>query len=137
MKTFMATIAAATVLTGFGTAGFGGPMAASGANDVAFAVQAQQAQSSSSGRRTSDATTISARCSHAASSGRHALRDRRTCAAVSRVVFVWNLKIDFWIGKVVREGDHFAVQAVADGAPGLIVLVREDGSLKILAVEGS
>jgi hypothetical protein len=26
---------------------------------------------------------------------------------------------------------------VADGAPGLIVLVREDGSLKILAVEGS
>jgi hypothetical protein len=50
---------------------------------------------------------------------------------------VWNLKIDFRIGKLVRLGSHFAVQAVADGAPGLIVLVREDGSLKILAVEGS
>jgi hypothetical protein len=36
----------------------------------------------------------------------------------------------------VRTGDHYAVQAVADGAPGLIVLVREGGSLKILAVEG-
>jgi hypothetical protein len=50
---------------------------------------------------------------------------------------VWNAKIDFRIGKLVRVGDHFAVQAVADGAPGLIVLVREDGSLKILAVEGT
>jgi len=34
-------------------------------------------------------------------------------------------------------GGHYPAQAVADGAPGLIVLVREAGSLKILAVGGS
>ena len=67
----------------------------------------------------------------------HALRDRRTCAAVARVEFVWSLKIEFRLGKVVYQGDRLVVQAVADGAPGRIVLVREDGSLKILAVEGS
>jgi hypothetical protein len=67
----------------------------------------------------------------------HALRDRRTCTAVSHAAFVWSLRIEFRIGKVVREGDRFAVQAVADGAAGRIVLVREDGSLKILAVEGA
>src|SRR5262249_40012574 len=67
----------------------------------------------------------------------HALRNQRTCAAVTRVAFVWSLRIEFRIGKVVREGDRFVVQAVADGAPGRIVLVRQDGSLKILAVEGS
>jgi len=55
---------------------------------------------------------------------------------VSRVEFVWSSRIEFRIGKVVREGDRLVVQAVADGAPGRIVLVREDGSLKILAVDG-
>ncbi len=137
MKTFMATIAAATVLAGFGTSGFGGSMAASGANDVAFAVQAQRAAveffQSQNERRYDDLCALFSRSFIRA----HALRDRRTCAAVARVEFVWNLKIDFRIGKLVRAGDHYAVQAVADGAPGLIVLVREDGSLKILAVEGA
>ena len=57
----------------------------------------------------------------------HALRDRRTCSAVIRVVFVWNGKIDFRIGTATREGSHVVVQAVADGAPGRIVLVREQG----------
>jgi hypothetical protein len=66
----------------------------------------------------------------------HALRDRRTCAAVMRVAFVWNGKIRFRIGKVTSEGGRVAVRAVADGAPGLILLVREAGSLKILSVEG-
>ncbi len=137
MKTFMATMTAAAVLSGFGTSDVGGPMAASGANDVAFAVQAQRVAveffRSQNERRYDDLCALFSRGFIRA----HRLRDRRTCAAVTRVEFVWNLKIDFRIGKLVRLGDRYAVQAVADGAPGLIVLVREDGSLKILAVEGS
>jgi hypothetical protein len=131
----MATLAAATLLSGFGTSGAAGAMAASGANDVAFAAQAQRVAFEffqwQNERRYDDLCALFSRGFIRA----HALRDRRTCAAVTRVAFVWNAKIDFRIGKLVRVGDHFAVQAVADGAPGLIVLVREDGSLKILAVE--
>jgi len=65
----------------------------------------------------------------------HGLRDRRTCAAVLRVAFVWSGKIDFQIGRATREGDRVVVRAVADGAPGRIVLVRESGALRILALE--
>jgi hypothetical protein len=111
-------------------------MVASGSNDAAFAVQAQHVAfeffQSQNERRYDDLCALFSRGFIRA----HALRDRRTCAAVTRVAFVWNGKIDFRIGKLVRTGDHYAVQAVADGAPGLIVLVREGGSLKILAVEG-
>jgi hypothetical protein len=66
----------------------------------------------------------------------HALRDRRTCTAVMRVVFVWSEKIDFRIGRVTREGKRVVVHAVADGSPGRIVLVSEGGEFKILAVSG-
>jgi hypothetical protein len=66
----------------------------------------------------------------------HGLRDQRTCAAVLRVAFVWSGKIEFRIGKITRDGYRVDVQAVADGAPGRIVLVSESGSLRILAVEG-
>jgi len=65
----------------------------------------------------------------------HALRDRQTCAAVTRAAFVWSLRIEFRIGKATREGSRVVVQAVADGAPGRIVLVPEDGALRILAVQ--
>jgi hypothetical protein len=67
----------------------------------------------------------------------HGLRNGRTCAAVMRVEFVWNLRIEFRIGKATREGARVVVQAVVDGAPGRIVLVREGGGLRILAVEGA
>jgi hypothetical protein len=66
----------------------------------------------------------------------HALRDRQTCTAVMRVAFVWSGKIVFRIGTVARDGDRFVVRAVVDGVPGRIVLVREDGTLRILAVQG-
>jgi hypothetical protein len=55
---------------------------------------------------------------------------------VLRIAFVWNGKIEFRIGKAAREGSRVVVRAVADGAPGRIVLVREGGALRILAVEG-
>ena len=112
-------------------------MAASGADGVGLAAQARQVAveffRSQNERRYDDLCGLLSRGFIRA----HALRDRRTCAVVARVAFVWSLKIDFRIGKFVRVGDRLVVQAVADGAPGLIVLVREDGSLKILAVEGS
>jgi hypothetical protein len=136
MKNFMATIAAATVLAGFGTAGLCGPVLASGSNDPTLADQARQVAveffRSQNERRYDGLCGLLSRGFYRT----HALRDRRTCVAVSRVAFVWSLKIDFWIGNVVREGARFVVQAVADGSPGRIVLVREGGSLKILAVEG-
>ena len=65
----------------------------------------------------------------------HALRDRQTCTAVMRVAFVWSGRIEFRIGDVSREADRVVVHAVADGAPGRLVLVREDGALRILAVQ--
>ena len=67
----------------------------------------------------------------------HALRDRQTCTAVMRVAFVWSGRIDFQIGDVTRVADGVVVHALADGAPGRLVLVREDGALRILAVQGS
>jgi hypothetical protein len=66
----------------------------------------------------------------------HGLRDRRTCAAVMRVALVWSAKIEFRIGRVTQDGYRVVVQAVADGSPGQLVLVREGGSLRILAVQG-
>src|SRR5262249_18084483 len=66
----------------------------------------------------------------------HALRDRRTCTAEMRVAFVWSGKIEYRIGRVTREHDRGVVQAIADGARGRIVLTREDGALRIVAVQG-
>jgi hypothetical protein len=65
----------------------------------------------------------------------HGLRDRQTCTAVMRVAFVWSGRIDFRIGSVTHEVNRVVVHAVADGAPGRLVLVREDGALRILALQ--
>jgi hypothetical protein len=65
----------------------------------------------------------------------HSLHDRQTCTAVMRVVFVWSGRIVFRIGDVTRAADGVVVHALADGAPGRLVLVREDGALRILAVQ--
>lgn len=136
MTRWMATIAAAAALTGLGTSGLGGPIAASGANGETLVAQARHVAveffRSQNERRYDDLCGLLSR----GFIRTHALRDRRTCAAVCRVAFVWSLRIEFRIGRVVYQGDRLVVQAVADGAPGRIVLVREDGSLKILAVEG-
>jgi hypothetical protein len=66
----------------------------------------------------------------------HRLPDRQTCVASLRVSFLWSGPIAFRIGAVERDGNRFVVHAVADGAPGRIVLVRQDGDLKIVAVQG-
>jgi hypothetical protein len=66
----------------------------------------------------------------------HALGDQRTCAAVLRVAFVWSGRIEFRIGAITLEADRVVVRAVADGSPGRLLLVREDGAFRILAVQG-
>jgi len=136
MKTFIVIIAAAAVLSGFGMSGFDGPMGASGANDVALALQARRVAveffRSQNERRYDDTCRL-------LSNGflrSHGLRDRRTCAAVMRVAFVWSEKIDFRIGSVTNAHGRVVVDAVADRAPGRLVLGREDGELRIFAVEG-
>src|SRR5262245_39346776 len=113
MTRWPTTVAAAAVLSAFGISGAGEPMVASGSNDAALAVRARQVAleffESQNQRRYDDLCALFSRGFIRA----HALRDRRTCAAVTRVAFVWNGKIDFRIGKLVRAGGQFAVQAVA------------------------
>jgi hypothetical protein len=65
----------------------------------------------------------------------HALRDQRTCTAVLRVAFVWNGRIEFRVGAITVEADRVVVRAVADGSPGRFVLVRENGALRIVALQ--
>ena len=65
----------------------------------------------------------------------HALRDQRTCSAVLRVAFVWNGRIEFRVGAITVEADRVVVRAVADGSPGRLVLVRENGTLRIVALQ--
>src|SRR5262245_60146050 len=65
----------------------------------------------------------------------HRLPDRQTCVASLRISFLWSGPIVFRIGAVERHGDRFVVHAIADDAPGRIVLVRQDRELKILAVQ--
>ena len=65
----------------------------------------------------------------------HGLRDQQTCVAVLRVAYTWSGRIEFRIGKVTRQAERVVVRAVADGSPGRIVLLRENGTLKIFAVQ--
>jgi hypothetical protein len=64
----------------------------------------------------------------------HRLRDQQTCVALLRISFMWSGQIAFKIGAVDRVKNGFVVRAIADGAQGQIVLVKENGDLKILAV---
>jgi hypothetical protein len=128
----IATLAAASAV---GTAGLGGTLTLSGSSE-ATALQARAVAveffRSQNERRYDDTCRL-------LSNGflrSHGLRDRRTCAAVMRVAFVWSEKIDFRIGSVTNAHGRVVVDAVADRAPGRLVLGREDGELRIFAVEG-
>jgi len=130
--TFGAVAAASTI----GTLGIGGTFSPANTRSTAVTAQARNVAAefflSQNERRYETTCRLLSR----AFIRSHALRDRRTCTAVMRVAFVWSGKIDYRIGRVTHEGDHVVVHAVADGAPGKIVLVSEDGRLRILAVAG-
>jgi hypothetical protein len=60
----------------------------------------------------------------------------QTCEIGLRVGLMWTQRIRFRITAVRVEGDRVVVTARADGAPGQVVLAREDGRLKVQAVAG-
>jgi hypothetical protein len=137
MARWITTLGAVAVAATLATLGIAGTFSATKTDSTAVTAQARRVAveffRSQNERRYADTCRLLARGFISS----HALRDRRTCTAVMRVVFVWNGKIDFRIGKVTREGERLIVRAVADRAPGRIVLVREDGALRILAVQGT
>jgi hypothetical protein len=133
--TALGAVAAATAL---GTVGIGGTVWSKHGNAVS-ATEARAARSlaveffrSQNERRYEDTCRLLSRPFYRS----HALRDRQTCTAVMRVAFAFSGRIDFRIGDVTGVADRVVVHAVADGAPGELVLVFEDGALRILPVQG-
>ena len=66
---------------------------------------------------------------------RNHVRDKKICALALTIGFTWSQEFRFRISGVSVDGDRAVVRAVADGAPGRIVLVREHGVFKVLAAE--
>jgi hypothetical protein len=60
----------------------------------------------------------------------------QTCEIGLRVGLMWTQRIRFRITAVVVHGDRVVVSARADGAPGRVVLAREEGRLKVQAIAG-
>ena len=136
MARWTALLGAVAAATALATMGIGGTFWSHGRND-ARATEAQARSLAIAFFRSQNDRRYEVTC-RLLSRGfirAHALRDRRTCTAVMRVVFVWSGRIDFHIGDVTREAGRAVVHALADGAPGRLVFVREDGVLRILAVE--
>lgn len=66
----------------------------------------------------------------------HQLERPGHCSLALRIGYMWSQEIRFEIGDVRLQARQAVVRAVADGAPGELVLVREDGRFKVLAVRG-
>ena len=66
---------------------------------------------------------------------RNRVPDRRACALGLRIGFLWSNEIRFRVTGVSVEGDRAVVRALADGIPGSVLLVREGGRFKVLALE--
>jgi len=65
------------------------------------------------------------------------LRDKAFCALALRIGFTWGPSYRFRIVGVRKDGDRVIVRALASGVPGHLVLIREDGRMKVLAVQAS
>jgi hypothetical protein len=63
--------------------------------------------------------------------------DRARCVLALRIEFTWAPSFNFSIRGVRFEGDRAIVTALANRAPGRVVLVEEAGRLKVLSVRGS
>jgi hypothetical protein len=66
----------------------------------------------------------------------HGLQRASLCSLGLRIGFLWSQEIRFRLGEVRLHGRQAVVRAVADGATGELVLVREGGRFKVLAVRG-
>ena len=62
--------------------------------------------------------------------------DKARCALALRIGFTWAPSYRFRIVGVRVEGDRAVVEALANGAPGQIVLVEEHGQFKVVSLEG-
>lgn len=62
---------------------------------------------------------------------------RRHCIAGLRIGFMWSQEIRFRITEIDADRESAIVTAVAGGAPGRVVLVRERGSFKVLELEST
>jgi hypothetical protein len=63
--------------------------------------------------------------------------DRARCVLALRIGFTWAPPFRFRIVGVRLQGRRAIVAAVANGAPGRVVLVEEAGRFKVLSVGGS
>ena len=63
--------------------------------------------------------------------------DKARCALALRIGFTWAPSYRFRIVGVRVRGDRAVVEALANGAPGQVVLVQEDGRFKVVSVGGS
>jgi hypothetical protein len=66
----------------------------------------------------------------------HGVADKTQCAWRLTLAFAWSAPIRFEIVGIRVDGHRAVVHALAGGAKGRVVLVREDGALRILAVRG-
>lgn len=63
--------------------------------------------------------------------------DRARCALALRIGFTWAPSYRFRIVGVRVDGERAVVEALANGAPGRVVLVEEHGRFKVVSVRGS
>ena len=63
--------------------------------------------------------------------------DRARCVLALQIEFTWAPSFHFSIRDVRLDGDRAIVTALANRAPGHVVLVEEAGRFKVLSVRGS
>jgi hypothetical protein len=68
---------------------------------------------------------------------KYRIPSRRHCVAGLRIGFMWSQEIRFRITDIDADRDRAIVTAVADGAPGRVILIRERGSFKVLELEST
>ena len=62
--------------------------------------------------------------------------DKARCALALRIGFTWAPSYSFRIGGVRVDGHRAVVEALANGVPGQVALVREHGRFKVVSVGG-
>ena len=66
----------------------------------------------------------------------HHMPDKARCALALRIGFTWAPSYRFRIVGVRVSGDRAVVEALANGVPGQVGLVREHGRFKVVSVHG-
>jgi hypothetical protein len=68
---------------------------------------------------------------------KYRIPSRRHCVAGLRIGFMWSQEIRFRITDIEADRERAIVSALADGAPGRVVLIRERGRFKVLELQGA